>query len=183
MWQSGHGSAKNTLCWFKLPHWQHDWKATVFGTTLLLFSLLSFALFLVSFRSFNLFSLSPCLVFSHFFPTPSIFSLLLTCVLTTPLFIPHLNSLPLLSSLEDSSQVPADKMQRACQTDTGTLTMVLTFFRAAQMSTHLMKNPQKSATPPTCRAALNQVKPQVKPQLQSPFGYRYKVQRCSLLTA
>lgn len=111
----------------------------MFGTTLLLFSLRSFALFLVSFRSFNLFSLSPCLVFSHFFPTPSIFSLLLTCVLTTPLFIPHLNSLPLLSSLEDSSQVPADKMQRACQTDTGTLTKVLTFLRAAQMSTHLMK--------------------------------------------
>lgn len=54
------------------------------------------------------------------------------------ILIPCLAS-PLLSSLEDSSQVPADKMQRACQTDTGTLTKVLTFLRAAQMSTHLMK--------------------------------------------
>ena len=82
MWQSGHGSVKNTLCWFELPHWQHDWKATVFSTTLLLSSLL-------------LSSFSPPLYFTSLFISSP--ALLVLSSLTSFLFLPSLLFYSILS--------------------------------------------------------------------------------------
>ena len=121
MWQSGHGSVKNTLCWFELPHWQHDWKATVFGTTLLLSSFL-LSSFCPTLHFTSLFISSPALLVLSsltsflFLPLPFFYSVLfsfnflLSRLLSPPsvtsfqllhlrpslLLIPHCVSLPIL---------------------------------------------------------------------------------------
>lgn len=105
--------------------------------------------------------LSPCLS-SCFLPSHC---------LSSPLFSFLLISYPpcsyfLLQVLAKYLQKTKDTVPDICwHADRGSAAL-----RVAQMSTRLMrkKNPQETAIPPTCRAALNQVKPQAKPQLQSP---------------
>lgn len=152
----------------------------MFGETLLLSFLSflpSFALFLIPVASF----LNLCLVFSSP-PPPSLFS--------PHKCVHHPNSLTtfalalLLNFLCRQRASRGRIKRRTCAILTKGADAPESCSNVNYSNKKEKKNPLKSTPPPspppprTCRSALNQVKPQVKPWLQSLQSYSFKVQQC-----